>query len=269
VNSQAVPFPLGATDLADALARGEIVAYFQPQIDVATGQIVAVETLSRWRHPHRGIIGPGEFIPLAERTGLIHLIGELMIEEGCRCAAEWQRRGHPLEISINVSAAQLSTPQFFERVVSTLDRMSVPAGCLTLEITESQAIRRIGPVREHLDQLRQRGIGISIDDFGTGHSSIERLLRLGATELKFDRTLIQSGTHSTRALIAAIVSLVHERNIRVVAEGIETAEHLALARELRFDRGQGFLFAHPTSGELLEELVSANRASEWAPGSAS
>ncbi len=269
MNSQAVPFPLGATDLADALARGEIVAYFQPQIDVATGQIVAVETLSRWRHPHRGIIGPGEFIPLAERTGLIHLIGELMIEEGCRCAAEWQRRGHPLEISINVSAAQLSTPQFFERVVSTLDRMSVPAGCLTLEITESQAIRRIGPVREHLDQLRQRGIGISIDDFGTGHSSIERLLRLGATELKFDRTLIQSGTHSTRALIAAIVSLVHERNIRVVAEGIETVEHLALARELRFDRGQGFLFAHPTSGELLEELVSANRASEWAPGSAS
>ena len=257
--------PFGEFELAGALARGEIVAYFQPQIDITTGQVVAVETLSRWRHPDRGMVGPGEFIPLAERTGLIHPIGALMIEEGCRCAAEWQDRGRPLEVSINVSPAQLSTSQFFERVLSALDRMSVPDGCLTLEITESQAIHEIGPVREHLDQLRERGVRLSIDDFGTGHSSIERLLQLGATELKIDRTLIQADTDATRTLIAAVVALVHSRDIRVVAEGIETVDHLALIRELRCDRAQGFLFAPPTSSAHLEQLVSANRASEWTP----
>ncbi|MFM9918922.1 EAL domain-containing protein [Lacisediminihabitans sp. H27-G8] len=255
--------PLGESELSEAIARGEIVAHFQPQVDLRTGDIVAVETLSRWEHPHRGVIGPGEFIPLAERTGLIHRMGAHMIEQGCRVAAGWIGRGRPVEVSINVSATQLSTPLFFADVISSLERTCLLPGLLTLEITESQAITDIRPVRDHLGQLRDRGVGISIDDFGTGYSSIERLLRLGATELKLDRTLIQARSDSTLALVAAVVSLVHERGIRVVAEGVETADHLEQTRRLGCDRAQGFLFAPPTTSTRLEQVFSANRPADW------
>ncbi|CAN5482054.1 hypothetical protein BH10ACT4_BH10ACT4_13670 [soil metagenome] len=260
---QSVSDSVDESELSNALERGEIVAYFQPQIDLATGEVVAVETLSRWIHPLRGIIGPSQFIPLAERTGQIHQIGALMMEEGFGCAAEWQARGHPLEVSINVSAAQLSTSRFFDRVMSSLDRLTVAPERLTLEITESQPIHEMGVVREQLDVLRERGICISIDDFGCGHSSIERVLGLGATELKVDRTLIHAGTDSARSALAAVISLVHGQHIRVVAEGVETADHLEFSRQLGCDRAQGFLFASATPGIDLERRIRANRAADW------
>lgn len=262
MGTETAAVPLRESELESALDRGEIVAYFQPQVDTFGGGVVAVETLSRWIHPRRGLISPKDFIPLAERTGLIHRIGQLMIEEGCRCAAEWQERGHPLDVSVNVSALQLSTTEFFEAVLSTLDRLSVPASCLTLEITESQAIAEMGVVRAQFDRMRSMGIGISIDDFGTGHSSIERALSLAATELKIDQSLIQTDSDSTRALVAAVVLLVQARGIRVIAEGVETASHLAFARELGCERVQGFLLASPTPSAQLD---FTNRRAGWVP----
>lgn len=244
-------------DLPGALSRGEIVAFYQPQIEVATGRVVALEGLSRWSHPRWGMIGPCEFIPIAEEIGLIHEVGAFMLEEGCRYAAEWQHRGRPIEIAVNVSGYQFSRLRFFEDVVALLDRFSLDPCSLTLEITESRVIDDLATVTELLGGLRELGIGISIDDFGVGHSSIDRLLMLRATELKIDRTLVQDRESHTRSLVGAVVSLVRERGLRVVAEGVETAADLEFVREIHCERAQGFLFGRPEPRAQLEGLILA------------
>jgi EAL domain-containing protein (putative c-di-GMP-specific phosphodiesterase class I) len=252
------PFPsreLLESQLAEAIGRGEIVAFYQPQLDVGTGRVVSIEALCRWTHPIFGLIPPTDFVPIAESTGLIHRMGALILEDSCRCAADWQQRGLPIEISVNVSASQLSRESFFDHVVAIIEEVAIDPSSLTLEITESEAILDLPTVTMRLDRLRHLGIGISIDDFGTGFSSIDQLFALGASELKIDRTLMQDVAENSRSLVAAVVSLVHERHVRVVAEGIETSAHLAFAREIHADRVQGFLFGQPGSRAELEELL--------------
>ena len=245
-------------DLVGAVERHEIEAYFQPQIDVATGEITAVEALARWQHPTLGLIPPNDFIPLAEKNGLIHEIGAFMLEEGCRHAARWRRDGRAIHVSVNVSALQLATPDVFDRLYTLLGEYDLPEGTLTIEITESEVIADLAGVAKRLERLRAIGLGVSLDDFGTGHSSLAQLQDLPITELKIDKSLIQDDT-SNGALIAVAVALLQERGVRVVAEGVETPEQLDLVQRIHCDRAQGYLFGKPLPVDELDGFLAGTR----------
>jgi EAL domain-containing protein (putative c-di-GMP-specific phosphodiesterase class I) len=243
-----------SSELRGAVDRAEIVAWFQPQIDVESGRITAVEALARWQHPQRGLVSPLDFIPAAEDTGAIHGIGAFMLREGCRNAARWRNSGFDLDVSVNVSAVQLSEPGVFAQLHELLDSFALPDGTLTIEITESQLIADLHDVATRLARLKSFGLGISLDDFGTGHSSLAQLQDLPITELKIDRSLIQEDSIGG-AMIAVAVALLQERNVRVVAEGVETEEQLARVRALRCDRAQGYLFGRPMPADKVDELL--------------
>ena len=242
-------------DFVGAVERGEIVAHYQPQVDLSSGRIVSAEALARWNHPEFGIIAPGVFIPIAEDTALIHSLGRFMIEQVFRAASGWQEQGIDLEVSVNVSANQLTTLEFFDLLDRDLSRLDRPSHSVTIEITESYPILDTPSIVTRLDDLRSRGLGISIDDYGVGYSSLQQLDRMPATELKIDQSLIQDDSVQSLALMTAVVELAHWRGLRVVAEGIETEDQLALARELECDRGQGFLLGRSMPKEELEALV--------------
>ncbi|MBG6239429.1 EAL domain-containing protein (putative c-di-GMP-specific phosphodiesterase class I) [Mycetocola sp. CAN_C7] len=243
------------TDLEGAVERNEIVAYFQPQVDVRTGRVAAFEALARWQHPTRGLVPPVDFIPVAERTGLIGEIGTFMLEEGSHHAARWHSRGLAVDVSVNVSAVQLATDDLFDRLHELLVEYVLPDGTLTIEITESELISDPDTVAARLRLLKAFGLGISLDDFGTGRSSLSQLRDLPITELKIDRLLIQEGTHDG-ALVAVAVELLQERGVRVVAEGVETAEHLERVRSLHCDRAQGYLFGRPMPVDEVDVFLA-------------
>ena len=245
-----------ASALAGAIDRHEISAWFQPQIDLRTGRIVSVEALCRWTHPDFGPIEPSIFIAIAEEVGLIDEIGQFMMDQGCRAAVEWSRLEQPIEVSVNVSPAQLLTSTFTDRLAGELRRMSLPAHSLTVEITESLRIEDLPVVVQRLDELRELGLGVSLDDFGIGHSSMTQLRRLHATELKIDRSLVADDSAETTAMLASIISTVHESGLLVVAEGVETQAHLQRVRELGCDRAQGYLIARPMPERDLVALVA-------------
>ena len=243
------------SDLEGAVGRAEIVAFFQPQVDVGTGQVVAVEALARWEHPTRGLLQPCEFIPVAERSGLIGEIGAFMLEEGCFQAARWHSRGFEVGVSVNVSALQLASASFFDRLRELLVEFVLPDGTLTIEITESQLISDPETVAARLRVMRDFGLGISLDDFGTGHTSLSQLRDLPITELKIDKSLMQEYT-SDDAMVAVAVALLQERGVRVVAEGVETADQVERVRRLHCDRAQGYLFGRPMPVDDVDTLIS-------------
>jgi EAL domain-containing protein (putative c-di-GMP-specific phosphodiesterase class I) len=244
-------------DLRGAVARGELVAYYQPQIDLASNRIVAVEALARWLHPRLGLLTPHEFIPCAEANGLIHEIGDFMMETGCRSGADWAEQGIDLEVSINVSATQLSNPTFLGGLAESLEARAMPPALLTLEITESQLIGDVPRVAGLLSGLRELGVGVSIDDFGTGHSSLSRLQELPVTELKIDQHLVRDDAPLTRSLVGMVVGLVRDRGVRVVAEGVESQDQLERVREFHCDRAQGYYLAGPMPKSEVDSLVLA------------
>jgi EAL domain-containing protein (putative c-di-GMP-specific phosphodiesterase class I) len=243
------------TDLIGAVERGEIVAHYQPQVDLTTNRIVAAEALARWRHPELGVIGPAVFIPIAEENALIHSLGRFMIEQVLETVASWNSRGIDLEVSVNVSANQLTTLEFFDLLDADLARLELTPGAVTIEITESYPILDTPSIALRLDALRSRGLGISIDDYGVGYSSLQQLERMPATELKIDQSLVQDESVQSLALMTAVVELAHWRGLRVVAEGVETEAQLDRMRELSCDRAQGYLLGRPMPQNELERLV--------------
>jgi EAL domain-containing protein (putative c-di-GMP-specific phosphodiesterase class I) len=248
-------------DLPGAASRGEIVAFYQPQISVADGRTVAAEALCRWFHPELGMIAPSIFIPLAEEEGLIDEIGDFMMLEACGFAAHWEHDGTPIEVAVNVSGIQLRNPEFANHVVAMLHAVDLDPRFLTIEVTESEAILDLTMVAERLDWLRAVGVSISVDDFGTGHSSVDQLLGLRATELKIDQSLIQEDGATSGTLLTAVVAFAHDRGLRVVAEGVETQAQLAWVEALHCDRAQGFLLGMPVP-EREFELVGILRGLE-------
>jgi EAL domain-containing protein (putative c-di-GMP-specific phosphodiesterase class I) len=247
-------------DLRGAVARGEIVAHYQPQLDVATDRVVAVESLSRWMHPGLGMQSPTVFIPLAEEFGLIDEVGSYMVTAALNFASELERRALELDVSVNVSAMQLAHRAFFDDLEEALDELDLRPDALTLEITESRFIANRPSVAARLRRLRDRGVGISIDDFGVGHSSVEQVLALPANELKIDRTVVQDETATQGILLATIVRLVKERGLRTVAEGVETEAQLDRVRELGCDRAQGYLIGWPMPQDEMIESLGLERA---------
>lgn len=244
-------------DLPFAARRGELYPVFQPLVGIETGGIEAVEVLCRWQHPELGLLMPDQFIPVAERIGAIDAIGRIMLDECLAIAGRWHVAGRLVEVSLNVSPLQLSGGDFLAAVAREVVGHELPANALTIEITESLPVTDFDGVVLRLADLRELGLGVSLDDYGTGHSSLEQLDRLHATEIKLDRTLMQDAAPGSFGRLTEIVTLAHERGVRVVAEGIETLDQLALAQAVGCDRLQGYLLGMPMPREELEQLLAA------------
>jgi diguanylate cyclase (GGDEF)-like protein len=244
------------SDLAVALRRNELIVEYQPIIDLADGRINGAEALVRWQHPTRGLIGPTEFIPVAEQTGLITDIGDWVLRTAATEASRWRSRSGtqiPLYVSVNVSALQLRDHSMVERVASALAHSGLPAHALTLELTESLLMDDVEMTRSVLQELRDLGVSIAVDDFGTGYSSLAYLRQFPVDLLKIDRSFVSDiGTRpEARTLAADIVTLARALGVTSVAEGIETQEQLALLRSMGCTLGQGYLLGRPMSAEQL------------------
>jgi EAL domain-containing protein (putative c-di-GMP-specific phosphodiesterase class I) len=244
-----------ADDLRVSVPENQLFAVFQPQIDIRSGAIVAVEGLCRWRHPRHGLVPAQQFIDIAERTGAIHEIGEFMLAE-CFAAAEgWFAGGRPVDVSVNTSPVQLASEVFTDALADRLRATSLPALTLTVEITESMPMADIEAMVPRLEALRALGLGVSLDDYGTGHASAHQLADLPVTEVKLDRTLIQRGRDHASEDLADVVAQAHARGIRVVAEGIETPRHLQRAETIGCDRAQGYLLGRPMTRDAVDQLL--------------
>lgn len=252
-------------DLHLAQERGELVLFYQPKLDARTGDVVGAEALLRWKHPLRGLVPPDQFIPLAERTGLILSMGNWVLDEACRQMSEWRSRGfRSWSIAVNLSALQFNHPGLAAMVRNTLERHALEPGCLTLEITESTAMRDVEASMVILQQLTDMGVHISIDDFGTGYSSLLYLKRLPARELKIDRGFVRDLVHDKEdaAIIAAIVALGHTLNIKVVAEGVETAEQQNFLSRLGCTTLQGYLLGRPMPAAQFIQAIADEQPEE-------
>lgn len=246
-------------DLRNAHERNEWVLYYQPTIDAQSGAIRGAEALLRWNHPTRGMVPPNLFIPAAEKTGLIVPIGEWVLNEACRQMRAWHEAGFTdWRIAVNLSAVQFNHPGLIQMVRDTLDRHAMEPRCLTLEITETTAMRDVHASLSILQKLHEMGVEISIDDFGTGYSSLLYLKRLPASELKIDRGFVCDLAHDTEdaAIIAAIVALGQTLNLRIVAEGVETTEQRGFLTRLGCTSLQGFLFGRPMAAEQFLQLAT-------------
>ena len=236
-------------DLSLALLRNEFVLLYQPIVDLRTGRTAKVEALLRWMHPERGTVLPGEFVPVAEQTGLMQLIGYWVIEEALRQARAWNAEGTPTCVCVNVSARQLDDGGFLSHLERTLGSADLPPALLELEITESAALSDASLAQDVLERCRALGLAISLDDFGTYYSSLTYLKRLPIDAVKIDRSFINGipFVKSDTAIAAGILGLAHALDRKVVAEGIETEQQRAWLARAGCDFGQGFLFARPMS----------------------
>ncbi|MGN8085716.1 putative bifunctional diguanylate cyclase/phosphodiesterase [Ralstonia sp. 22086] len=246
-------------DLRRAVERHELVLHYQPKFNAPNGPIMGVEALVRWQHPQRGLVPADEFIPLAEKTGLIVPLGTWVLDEACRQMAQWHREGRTgWTVAVNLSALQFSHAALIDTVRDTLARHALEPRSLTLEITESTAMRDVDASLQILQQLDAIGVRISIDDFGTGYSSLLYLKRLPASELKIDRGFVRDLAHDTEdaAIVSAIVALGQTLNLRIVAEGVETAEQQAFLTRLGCHSLQGYLLGRPMTAESLSAAMA-------------
>lgn len=250
--------------LRKALDRGEFELYYQPKIDLQTNQFVSTEALIRWRHPERGLISPGWFIPLAEETGLIVPIGEWVLKQACKQQAAWMAMGLPLEsVAVNLSVKQLSLRNLTGLVQQALDDARLPPDALELEVTESMVMRDVTSAVATLARLKQLGVGIAIDDFGTGHASLRYLREFPVDTLKIDRAFVDGVCKDTdsAAIAEMIIKLGHLLGLKTVAEGIESAEQRDYLAKGGCNVGQGYLFSPPVPAPRLEALLRARLAS--------
>jgi EAL domain-containing protein (putative c-di-GMP-specific phosphodiesterase class I) len=239
--------------LRQAVERSELQLYYQPKVDAHSLQITAAEALLRWQHPRLGMVLPAVFVPLAERQGLMTSIGRWVIDEACRQASVWRQQGLRMRVAINISAQQLREDDLVDHIEKALQRHGIPPGRLTCEITETVAMEDTRVTRMAFEQLRRAGLHVSIDDFGTGHSSLATLRRLPAAELKIDRAFVTdlSSGDSARSIVQAIVQMAHTLGLRVVAEGVETEVQRDELVSLGCDELQGYLFAKPMTPAAL------------------
>jgi diguanylate cyclase (GGDEF)-like protein/PAS domain S-box-containing protein len=246
------------TQLHGAIERSEFRVYFQPVVRLIDGEVTGMEALVRWEHPYRGLLFPGDFIPLAEDSGLIFELGGFVLRESCRQALLWRKRwNRDLSVSVNLSVRQLQERGLVATVRRILEETGLPAEALSLEITESIAMQNLDVSLVMLGDLRSLGIGITMDDFGTGYSSLSYLKMLPVNTLKIDRSFIRdvATDPNDASIVRASVVMAHELRLRVVAEGVETAEQLRFLREHQCDDLQGFLYSPAVVPEEFESLI--------------
>lgn len=244
--------------LLEAIEHDQFQLHYQPRVDAADGELLSMEALLRWHHPEAGMIAPGDFIPLAESSGLILEIGELVIDKACAQLAAWGARGARLvPVSINVSPRQFARGGIVRQLEAALRRHGVPAALLEVEITESAMMGDQDAILAELAAIRGLGIKLHVDDFGTGYSSLSQLQRLRMDVLKVDRafTAELDNSREGRVFFEAIVSMAHALGMTVVAEGVETAQQLQILRELKCNEVQGYFIARPMSADAMEQRL--------------
>jgi diguanylate cyclase (GGDEF)-like protein len=240
-------------DLRRAVEKNQLELVYQPKVDARSLQITAAEALLRWHHPMRGVISPEVFVPLAERHGLIGVIGQWVLDEACRQAALWREQGLRMRVAVNLSGYQLRQDDLVPRLQAALGRHGLVPGRFTVEITESVAMENTAITRQAFARLGRLGVHVSIDDFGVGQSSLASLRRLPAQELKIDRAFVTDldSRSDARTIVQAIVKMAHTLDLRVVAEGVETEAQRDLLVGMGCDELQGYLFARPMSAQAL------------------
>jgi EAL domain-containing protein (putative c-di-GMP-specific phosphodiesterase class I) len=249
-------------DLANAPANGQMHLVYQPYVDLADGGVSGVEALLRWRHPERGIVSPGEFMPVLEETGLIVPVGEWVVKAVCAQLREWQRQGiDPKAVAINLSARQFVDKDLGPTIQRILEENGVDPSLIELEITESSLMANTEESTRTLEFLAQLGCGLSIDDFGTGYSSLGYLKRFPLDALKIDRTFVRDAVTDPddAAITLSIINLAHSLKLNVVAEGVETEGQLQFLRTHGCDEMQGFYFSRPLPVEDSTRALAEGR----------
>lgn len=258
MNSQASDLLVLENDLHQALQHNEFVLYYQPQVNIMTGEITGMEALLRWNHPKLGLISPAKFIPIAEETGLIIPIGEWVLQMACAQNKAWQNAGiPPLRVAVNISARQFQQPSLLKYVAQTLQQTGLSPQFLELEITETVAMQDRNLSQEIMSKLHQMGVQLSIDDFGTGYSSLSYLKQFPLHTLKIDKSFVQDITTDSQnaGIIHAIMMLGRGFNLRVVAEGVETEAQRDCLRSFECEEMQGYLSSLPLPAEEATQLL--------------
>ena len=245
-------------EIREALEKDQFVLFYQPQIELEHGRLVGLEALIRWQHPEKGLVPPGEFIPWAEKCGLITLIGDWVIKRACRQLNIWLSQGiQPVPIAVNVSGGELADSVLYEKVATALAENNVPAELLKLEITEDTLVGGDGLTTQHLTELRSLGTTLAIDDFGTGYSSLSYLKMFPVDTLKIDRSFVKDLPEdgNSSAIVAGIIALGHSLKLKIVAEGVETDEQREFLKQEGCDVIQGYLISKPLPTDVLEEWI--------------
>lgn len=261
INSNAVRRMRMQSNLRKALHEREFVVHYQPQLDLTNGRIVGAEALIRWQHPDYGLLGPREFISLAEETGIITSIGESLLLTACAQNKAWQKAGLPaIRMAVNISTYQVIHRGFLDMLKRLLDEVEIEPRYLDLEFTENIVIKNTDLVRSTFNELKSLGINCSIDDFGTGYSALNYLKYLPINRLKLDRSFVISLAKdpNDKAISRAVITMAHELNLKVTAEGVETIQQLEFLRAHRCDEAQGFLFSKPLPAAGFERLLSGD-----------
>ncbi|MCR5867831.1 bifunctional diguanylate cyclase/phosphodiesterase [Aquincola sp. J276] len=260
------------TELRDALLRGELLLHYQPQV-ACDGRIIGAEALVRWLHPARGLVSPGEFIPLAERSGLMPALGDWVLDAACRQLAAWRQdpASAALCVAVNVSASQFAQPGFEQRVLDILRRSGAEPRQLKLELTESTLAHNLEEVVAKMQFLSRQGVLLSLDDFGTGFSSLSYLRRLPLHQLKIDQSFVAGMLAAERdaAIVKAVVGLGTSLGLDVIAEGVETEAQRAFLAALGCEKFQGFLFSRPLPVAAFEQLLHRPPPPRTAPAAQS
>jgi diguanylate cyclase (GGDEF)-like protein len=245
-------------ELKDALDAGDVVVHFQPQVEVATGKVIGAESLVRWRHPTRGLISPADFVPAAERTGLVRLLTLVVLDRAVAQGAAWHAEGRQLTIAVNLSVRNLLDARLVDDVRSSLERHGLPASLLELEITETMAM--VDPVRAAavLSNLADLGVVLSVDDYGTGYGSLAYLQRLPVRRLKIDRSFVTGllDDPASAAIVHSTVDLARHLGLDVVAEGVEDVDTLLALRDMRCYAAQGYGLSRPVAATQLAECIT-------------
>jgi diguanylate cyclase (GGDEF)-like protein/PAS domain S-box-containing protein len=247
------------TELRHAIEDGALVLHYQPKVCVTDGKLRGVEALVRWPHPERGMIMPQDFIPVAEESGLIVSLGNWVLEEACRQAAEWQSRGLHITVAVNVSARQITKDRLAERIANLLERHSLPPTALQIELTETALLTAPEVATDTLNRLREMGMVIAIDDFGTGYSSLARMRRLPIDLVKIDRSFIENVDSDDKdaEVVRTIVALAKALGLEIIAEGVESERQSEILNESGCTVCQGYFFAKPQSVDQLETWMGA------------
>jgi diguanylate cyclase (GGDEF)-like protein len=248
--------------LRSAIADGEIILFFQPKAELTTGKIVGVEALARWQHPRLGLIGPSEFVPIAEQTGLIGPLTTHVLEQALRQVRRWSEQGEELSVAVNLSARSFLDAQLAVEIPRLLEATGVDARLLELEITESMLMLDPARAKATLERLSAIGLSLSVDDFGTGYSSLANLKRLPVDGIKIDKSFVIDMPHdaSDAAIVRSTIDLAHNLGLRVVAEGVESHEAWRRLEDLGCDLAQGFHVSRPVPAEAMTRLLVERRA---------
>jgi diguanylate cyclase (GGDEF)-like protein len=254
--------------LRGALRRYELFLVYQPLINIASGKVTGLEALVRWQHPEHGVMNPLDFIGIAEESNLIHLLGDHVFQIACAQVKRWQDNGmESIPIAVNVSPRQFQWEGIVERLLAIIEASGVSPGLLQIELTESAIMKDSDGARRKLSELQRHGISLSVDDFGTGHSSLASLQSFPIDTLKIDRSFVErSETQEGIAILRAIVLMAHALRMTVVAEGVETEAQLALLRKIGCDHAQGFLLAYPVVADEIPALLQRLDAQAAATG---